>query len=1306
MPRGWIDNYKELLVARNVVALLTSSPTNVSGLRFDDWHRFVSEDWICEALAVIQDCPQHQLRERLDIEEVAKLLRHAIVSKSSRLVRKHTALWQAFGANPATLERLAKAIDDFHEACTREAVESSLYRIIDLRDGIPNIPFSSALTEFSNTLLGLWKESNTGLIRACIPRQMIGSGTEHTEFPIVNIGRQTEEANLLNYDFSVAVLFSLNEANSYNSAGEPNPIHQQWKAFLRELPRFDRKLRGGEAATGSQVELLRLPAWFEDYAAGLNVNEVEFASAGLAVAIQSIICGRRIPFGLGFSGEWRNSHLTPVRELNRKMVAAKRAGCVLFFACVHPDEWNALSPPRGLRLAALPSDRELSDLLPMINFVCGATGFTDFYAKCRSGAITNPLVGLNTGILSAEVMDPPYVGFVGRREDLRSLVRSLESGPASISAIVAPARFGKTSLLMQTVKNVSPPPAWFKIDRSIPRSRYCNALISCLRQQLLDRYVLFSSSLEVLAGADELPCIIGPVSVVVDGIDEAASEKEAEKIQEALIASYPNARILLGSQPGVLKNIEEVFPISFPRFDDEWMATEHSINDATELIATYEGRFKKKKLLREASLVAQEGYARRAAERARGGLGHLSEYLESICRQHSILPDDPDLFPEFSDERACVNDSLVDMLSTYAPDERPRIQLFTAALAFMRGRTWAISDVVGLVDLNDDHRFGEWAPTGLLSRGIARILESTPDHVRFYSPHTAQAIRIHYRSEFPSIARKMLARLQSCTEGELCGALVNNIAGLITEFGAPQLGDELISSRWAGMRFQSLVEPSDRVRLLIDELYQLPTLEKTATVKACCDWIIQWESAIDQTPEVRSSWKRYDPSGLLSQDVVRTNEVPILFEPVILPTGISLDAGDNTDVDGVHLRIDGAFNDGTVSVCAAYVFDRTYPETTGHRHVAADGSLKCINRQFWSYVAADNMECRIHREKCILESRFAPTDNWSKYELAPLLGLVSASEHRRSLPDTDDDDVDWDAMNAPDVSEADAEPQPFLEIQDAVIASPNNVVCTAMVKANKGSKRCLVLVEFSGGDSPLVTQIELGGKHGSLVFGMRDLLVFEEMRDEGNYPVGEYIVEAATGNRFPTKGTLPSLRLVAVSEDHILILVGATEKGCKGAYLYASGVMPPRYLADTTHFSEYTFVTDISDDCVTLVSLQSSGISWAIQSSVLQLSCAIVVNQQADRVPVAIKGWVVASCVTRDLIVIAFTSGRIEVRSTSYPFCIRAIAFVSVSFEGELEDWVEITDLKVLQTISGLWLWVATNQVNRFDLSDLVEKNT
>src|SRR5690606_19700597 len=138
----------------------------------------------------------------------------------------------------------------------------------------------------------------------------------------------------------------------------------------------------------------------------------------------------------------------------------------------------------------------------------------------------------------------------------------------------------------------------------------------------------------------------------------------------------------------------------------------------------------------------------------------------------------------------------------------------------------------------------------------------------------------------------------------------------------------------------------------------LPTLEKAIQAQACSDWIVQWKRDIDETPEVRSSWSKYDPSGLLSKNADCSAGVPIFFHPCVIPTGISLDAGDNSDIDMVHLRINGDFQNGTISICVAYVFDHFDLMTTEHRNVALDGSVASVGKRHWECIVDDGLECR------------------------------------------------------------------------------------------------------------------------------------------------------------------------------------------------------------------------------------------------------------------------------------------------------------------------------------------------------------
>ncbi|MCA9139010.1 MAG: hypothetical protein KDB00_19695 [Planctomycetales bacterium] len=493
--------------------------------------------------------------------------------------------------------------------------------------------------------------------------------------------------------------------------------------------------------------------------------------------------------------------------------------------------------------------------------------------------------------------------------------------------------------------------------------------------------------------------------------------------------------------------------------------------------------------------------------------------------------------------------------------------------------------------------------------------------------------------------------------------------------------------------------------MLADELLQLPTLERADQAKMCCSWITQWQRDIDETSEVRSSWAQHDPSGFLSQSEVSVTGVPILFHPVVIPTGISLDAGDNSDVDGIHMRIDAAFQDGTICVCAAYVFDHIYPETTAHRHIALDGSVSPQGKRFWKYVADDGLECRLAGQSCILEARSTPTDDWSRIDLAALLGLTSRSEHNLNSPVVEFEELNWDAINNPSEMESDVDSQPVLEIRNAAITSATTIACSSVIQTGTQEQRCIVLVNLEGENTSQVKRVELSGEHGDLISGMHDLLVFEERREEDHYPVGDYVVDATNGDFFPENGTFPSLHLVSISRQQTLILVRATDEGCNGAYLHGSGTMPARYLADTTHLSRNTFVADVDNDRVVLVSVCNAEDSWTIQNSVLLLSEGIIIDQPPEdgpAKPITIKGWVRDCTITEKWIVIAFQSGRIEIRSKHYPYPIYALAFVTVSFDGEIENWVNVSDLLVSQISDGCWLWVATDQLNRFDLNDLI----
>lgn len=808
---------------------------------FPAWIDLASISLLEQELAALATTDDGTLRQQFRFSQVLALAQRLILSRQTNLLSVLRPLWRAFGASDESCASVVSA--------TQSALADWPSEVCQACDAAT---FSPALAAFTKTLRDIANSDAAGVLGTAIRRSRIADERPHVGFPLVLRGNCC--SNLRS-----GIWVSPNASPTPTSGGE---IESAWRDICSRV----RKIVYGDKSSGKPD--WSLPDWLLQLAGldGWSVETLDSAGLGLAMQMLARQAKVNLPFGVGFTGRWDGGQLQGVRDLAIKLQAAREAGVFLLFGCADQDHNESLPEPiEGIRLVLLPEGLCLKDVVRCVNRACADSGLTEFrwreaQRRFRDAAATTTAHSPNLPEALDDALCP--VGFVGRDNALASLQQEISKQHTSrrLLAVTAPPRSGKTTLLSRFASQQTPYPIWFSFRRGQASRQTLAQLQDAVCDQMAARFGTVLLPTQVSSGnvsneerlTSLVDAICGPVSLLVDGIDEAQSPKDVID----WLQTIPGAGLsLVGSQPIEILNQSNCTQISLQN------DTESGKEDARSLIARFSTRFTKVEHLKPiADQLQQNDWIDGLCEKSGGNLWVLTQFLSNVERDQAGWPASPSEAPLSPNVREYCQTLMAAALADYQGDNRSRAETFLAFRSYLDNRAWRVQDVLRLAgNFLNGAPFDAWGGTGLLASSSRRVLEFDGTHCRFWSPLTREAVRNNYMTYASDVSRRFIDLLQNDeSQDDLLDHVTESVPSLLVEVSNAELTRTLLfESPWIHRRARLLVRQHHSVGTLRAELMSLtPSLpsDRAGDVRRLVDWLIGWGWAVDDSPDLIDQW--------------------------------------------------------------------------------------------------------------------------------------------------------------------------------------------------------------------------------------------------------------------------------------------------------------------------------------------------------------------------------------------------------------------------------------------------------------------
>lgn len=608
---------------------------------------------------------QDAARQVFRASQVEALARRLLLSRNAELLDSLRPLWVAFGTSGDVCDMVVTAVTS---AASNWPIDDSSR-------------FSEAHADFIASLCVV-AEVDRGILGAAIRSSRIRAERRHVGFPVV-VGRAVE-SNL------AASVWIEPAPSSRKGERTPEVWSDVWQTVVRAV---------GESGASEQCPAL--PAWFQTFRNfaekdGDAVGRLD--SAGLSLAMQLLADQQRcsLPFGIGFTGRWdEHGTLQGVTDISLKLQAAAEAGIFLLFACRDSDQDKPEPQPvPGVRLALLQSGLSLPDVVRQVNRVCAESGLTEYRWRRESEKLKGTAY---TSIGSRDLPDATSDGscpkiFVGRDDALKQLGEwhrdSRKADGRRIHAVVGAGQTGKTTLLSKWANDLPFFPVWFSFRRGFePRGRIQHVR-QAIEAQIHARFAVVHLPDEREQGRveDTFAATDAAVDIVVDGIDEAPTAEEQERILRSLQEIGGRGLLLIGSQP-----IDALRAVDHVRFNlgDDVRATER---DASQFIESWAKKLDAEEHRAVAADLREGQWRQKLVKGSRGNLAVLDAVFKKA--RGGVWPSTPGeliLAKEFNE----YGELLLDHVKR-ANDFKPAIEDFEATLRECRAdHRRAVHQIVG-----------------------------------------------------------------------------------------------------------------------------------------------------------------------------------------------------------------------------------------------------------------------------------------------------------------------------------------------------------------------------------------------------------------------------------------------------------------------------------------------------------------------------------------------------------------------------------------------------------------------------------
>lgn len=809
---------------------------------FPAWVELASASLVQRELAEVANTDESILQRQFRDSQVRSLARRLILARDVRGFSSLQRLWFAFGSPDATVVAVQSAIEEVQQSWPSE--------VWHLNGNSASGPtFSSACADYIEALERVASVDATGILGAAIRTSQVSDQRSDIGFPLVLRGNNSEN---LRSGIWVKPTTTLPHSRCHT-------LGDSWSRLKTSIHRMT---HGPLQSDNSPSEL---PQWLHALVSICEWNVDTLDSAGLSIAMQALARepARYLPYGVGFTGQWKDDQLAGVTDCAAKVIAAKEAGVFLLFACRGPNEPVPI-PTEGVRVVILPEGLRLDDVVRIVNRICADSGLTEhrFRESLRRFRTANATTTAHTPDLP-EALDELHcpVGFVGRDQTLRSLEleQNKQHPGRHVIALVAPPRSGKTTLLSRYASMQSRYPIWFSFRRRQATRTTLLQLQSALTDQIGARFCVVPLPSQMSrvpnTGCEQLTAVIeatlGRIDLFVDGIDEAQSPKE---VLEWLQQVPGEGSVIVGTQPTQFLNYVNNTQIEL------WNDTCSAQEDAATLIGRFATRFAQSAHLKQcANQLRRNEWIEGLCEMSGGNLWILTEFLSAVERDRAGWPNSPSDAPISASVREYCQNLMRTVLESYSDDDRTCIETIVAYLSYLDNRSWPIADIRQLAgDVLSKVPVSTWSGTGPLTASVRRLLEFNGTHCRFWSPLIRDAVQDNYASIAFDVARRYIALLKSdLSTSPLLTHVVESVAYL-AEVARPGFTcDLLFETDWLHRRTCMLAREHQGIATLCGELRRLkPSLraDSAAQVDRFLSWLDGWGWAIEDSANQIDQW--------------------------------------------------------------------------------------------------------------------------------------------------------------------------------------------------------------------------------------------------------------------------------------------------------------------------------------------------------------------------------------------------------------------------------------------------------------------
>lgn len=845
---------------------------------FPEWVELASAQILQQVLANVASTEQKDLKEIFGFyRPIRSLARRLILTRDAKLFSTLRPLWLAFGSSDADCRAVLNAIEVVQNDWPSE-----------ICDGTAGLQFSSAHAEFIKSMRQVGISDSIGVLGWAIRESRISDERSHAGFPMVQT--RIVDSNLRGGIW----ITPTEELPQY----ECQSLKVAWDAIVKSVQCV--------CGISSEVKPLWLPTLLHRLVdmGGWPVATLESAGLGLAMQLLARRAGHDLPFGIGFTGRWKDGQLAGVRGLAAKAIAAKEAGVFVLFVCRDPEEPE---PPQteGVRVVLLPQGLQRDEVVRLVNRVCADSGLTEYRwrkAESRFRAASPASTEFTPEFRDAIHESRCPFGFIGREQHLIRLQQEItaQSTGRPLIAVIAPPRSGKTTLLSRFASQQLPYPIWFSFRRGQATRQFFAQLQESVRDQIASRFVVLRLPVNQTVPVESTPpplekalldSVTGRIDLVVDGLDEIASLDESLAVLSWLQQLPGEGVVVVGSQSIPAINTVDCTKIALRNDSASGLA------DARLLITRCANRFAEHEHLQGiARHLSQPTWIDGLVERSGGNLWVLTEFLSAVEKDQAGWPSTPNEAPLSPNVREYCQ-KLVSMILTGYDDKATRalVEVFLAFRSFLGDQPWNVTDVVALADSPlTSAPFGTWSGTGVLAGMARRVIHFDGHRCQFWSPLTREAFRKHYLlSDAGAVAARFIARIGENQSGsEFSKHLLETIPMLLAEVRDPELVHQLLfSTSWLHRRMRMLAAQGQPMATLQAELQALKQIDSDCrpALRQMIDWLVGWGWAINDSRELIDQW--WDSAAIVTGLFPRFAGAPggttdhcRLLSPIVGPT--------------------------------------------------------------------------------------------------------------------------------------------------------------------------------------------------------------------------------------------------------------------------------------------------------------------------------------------------------------------------------------------------------------------------------------